>query len=291
MIKIKQNNYILVKIKFSFCFKSFLCCLDVCQEKNSIEDTLRSKFEYELKIKLDDLHRIFEQDKQIIQRKYNQDFEQQSKEFLQEIDRINIKHEKQIIELNNELDGLRTNDDTKNRLVYVEKEFEQLKHDYYDLNIKQSELLKTCSILENENINLLNSIQRIEEEKFQLTEYQKQTDQNQINLKENIESLQLHIKNYENVINQYEEYRIKLENNLQKITQQRDSNKVELRLTKEMLTNKEDDYNQLKIHFEQSEKRLQNHQEQFRQYETTINDLERQIQSNTISHYSGRFKF
>jgi chromosome segregation ATPase len=281
----------LVKIKFSFCFKSFLCCLDVCQEKNSIEDTLRSKFEYELKIKLDDLHRIFEQDKQIIQRKYNQDFEQQSKEFLQEIDRINIKHEKQIIELNNELDGLRTNDDTKNRLVYVEKEFEQLKHDYYDLNIKQSELLKTCSILENENINLLNSIQRIEEEKFQLTEYQKQTDQNQINLKENIESLQLHIKNYENVINQYEEYRIKLENNLQKITQQRDSNKVELRLTKEMLTNKEDDYNQLKIHFEQSEKRLQNHQEQFRQYETTINDLERQIQSNTISHYSGRFKF
>jgi archaellum component FlaC len=46
----------------------------------------------------------------------------------------------------------------------------------------------------------------------------------------------------------------------------------------EMLTNKEDDYNQLKIHFEQCEKHLQNHQEQFKQYEVTINDLERQIQ-------------
>jgi chromosome segregation ATPase len=44
-----------------------------------------------------------------------------------------------------------------------------------------------------------------------------------------------------------------------------------------MLTNKENDYNRLKLQFEQCEKHLQNHQEQFRQYENTINDLQRQI--------------
>lgn len=52
---------------------------------------------------------------------------------------------------------------------------------------------------------------------------------------------------------------------------------MELRLTKEILTNKENDYNQLKLHCDQCEKHLQNHQEQFRQYENTIDDLERQI--------------
>lgn len=51
---------------------------------------------------------MFEQDKQIMQRKYSQDLEQQSKELHQEIDRIKIKHEKQIMELNNELDRFRT---------------------------------------------------------------------------------------------------------------------------------------------------------------------------------------
>ncbi len=60
----------------------FLCCLDVCQEKNSIEDKLRAKFESEMKLK-EELH--------------------------QEMERLKIKHEKQINELNNELDRLRTN--------------------------------------------------------------------------------------------------------------------------------------------------------------------------------------
>lgn len=35
-------------------------CKDVCQEKNSIEDKLRAKFEYEIKMKLDDLRRDHE---------------------------------------------------------------------------------------------------------------------------------------------------------------------------------------------------------------------------------------
>jgi len=187
-------------------------------------------------------------------------------------------------------------DDAKNRLEYTEKEFEQLKQDYYNLNIKQSELLKTCSILENENENLLNSIEKLEHEKLQLTETfeneikklnehhkhellstHQQTDHNPIDLDDDIQSLQLRINNYENVITQYEEYRVKLENNLQKLTQQRDTYKIELRLTKEMLTNKENDCNQLRLHSDQGNQHLQTHQEQFRQYETTITDLQRQI--------------
>jgi chromosome segregation ATPase len=192
-------------------------------------------------------------------------------------------------------------DDAKSRLIYTEKEFEQLKHDYYNLNLKYTDLLKTCAKLENENENLLNSFEQIKREKLLLTQkfeneikqlnvQQKQelltlhqkTDQNQINLERDIESLKLRINNYENVITQYEEYRIKLENNLQKITQQRDTNKVELRITKEMLMNKENDYNQLKIHFDQCEKHLQTHQEQFRQYENTINELEQQYKQDPI---------
>lgn len=147
-------------------------------------------------------------------------------------------------------------DDAKTRLIYIEQEFEQLKHDYSTLNLKHSELLQTCTKLETENEQLV----RIQHDK------------------ENSQSM-------ENVIKQYDEYRIKLENNLQKITQQRDANKMELRLVKEMLTNKENDYNQLKMHFDQYEKHFQNHQEQFRHYENTINDLEKQIQQTRVRNF------
>lgn len=177
----------------------------------------------------------------------------------EELNKLKIKHDKQMTELNHELDRLRTNgntrlqknkehfsssDDTQTRLIYTEKEFEQLKHDYSNLNVKHSELMKTCTQMENDNENLLERM-----------------------------------KNYENVIQQYEEYRIKLENNLQKITQQRDSNRMELRLTKEMLTDKENDIHQYEKHF-------QNHQEQFRHYETTINDLQKQLDQTRVRHSS-----
>ena len=91
--------------------------LDVCQEKNSIEDNLRAKYEYEIKLKLEDLRRTFErdysdkiaqfktQDQQALKVKYDQDLEQQTKE----IERIKINHEKTINELNIELDRLRAN--------------------------------------------------------------------------------------------------------------------------------------------------------------------------------------
>ncbi len=102
----------------------FFFLLDVCHEKNSIEDNLRAKFEYEIKIKLDDLRRTldkeynekilyyknnFEQDNHELKIKYNQDLEQRAKELNQEIDRININHEKMINELNIQLDRLRAN--------------------------------------------------------------------------------------------------------------------------------------------------------------------------------------
>jgi hypothetical protein len=101
-----------------FCLIIFF--LDVCQEKNSIEDNLRAKFEHEVKLKLDELHRTLEkdyneqilhyknnsqQDNQVLQIKYNQDLERQSKE----IEKIKINHEKMINELNIELDRLRAN--------------------------------------------------------------------------------------------------------------------------------------------------------------------------------------
>ena len=208
-------------------------------------------------------------------------------------------------------------DDTKNRLAYTENEFEQLKHDYYNSNLKQKELLNTCASLENQNRNLLHSIEQIEQEKLQLkqtfrneeekllkeikqinelhahqkqellsmNEHQKQellsihkqVDHNGRNFKQDIESLQLRINSYETDITHCEEYRVKLENNLQKITQQRDTNKVDLRLTQEMLSNKEDEYNQLKLRFDEYEKHLQTNKERFTQYETTINDLQRHI--------------
>jgi chromosome segregation ATPase len=172
-------------------------------------------------------------------------------------------------------------DDAKNRLAYTEKEFEQLKQDYYNLNLKQKELLTTCSTLENQNRNLLSSIEQIEQEKLQLkqnfdnekekllNELQKQDllsthntiDRNQIHLNEDIETLKSRIDDYENAITQYDEYRAKLETNLQKLTQQRDTYKTELKSTREMLINKENEYNQLKIRFDEYEKQLQNNNE------------------------------
>ncbi|CAF3968320.1 unnamed protein product [Rotaria sp. Silwood2] len=301
--------------------------IDLCEEKSPMDDRLQTKFDFELKSKLDDLRRILEEDynekllfhknnqeklerdNQNLKNKYSQDLEQQSKEFYQEMEAVKIKHEKQIIELNNEIDILRTNDDANNRLVYTEKEFEQLKHDYYDLNIKQKELLKNYSILENQNHNLLNSIDQIDKENNQLKEnfsheeekllneikelnelnqhqqeellsIQKQTGFNQNNLQD-IQSFQLRINNYENSISQYEEFRLKLENNLQKITQQRDKNKTDLKLAQDMLKTKEDEFNQLKSNLDECEKNLQDNKQQFIQYNTTINDLQKQIELQT----------
>lgn len=156
-------------------------------------------------------------------------------------------------------------DDAKNRLIYVEKEFEQLKHDYSDLNLKQKELINSCKTLEDENQNLLQTIEQLDQEKLQLKENLEKSSneisqlneiieqqKSEINLslkqyddKQNLEGLQTRITNYENAVSQYEEYRLKLENNLQKITQQRDTHKMDLRLTKEILTNKENEFNQL----------------------------------------------
>lgn len=106
---------------------SSLIYLELSQENASIEDKLRTDFEFELKHKVDALRQILEddyhqkilfykesherleQDYHTLKLKYDQDLEQQAKNFNQEIDAMKIKHEKQIVELNNELDLLKTN--------------------------------------------------------------------------------------------------------------------------------------------------------------------------------------
>ncbi|CAF1465550.1 unnamed protein product, partial [Adineta ricciae] len=269
--------------------------IDVCQEKNSIEDNLRAKYEYEIKLKLEDLRRTFERDysdkitqvkthdQQALKVKYDQDLEQQAKE----IERMKINHEKTLNELNIELDRLRANDDAKSRLCYVEKEFEQLKHDYSDLHSKQKELLNNCKGLEDENQNLLQTIEQLDQEKLQLKEsYDKMErkltnelrESQQADQKQNLDDLQTRIRNYENAVSQYEEYRLKLETNLQKITQQRDTNKMDLRLTKEMLNSKENELNQLKIRFDETEQALQRYKERLANNDTISNDLKKQME-------------
>ena len=190
---------------------------------------------------------------------------------------------------------------------YVEKEFEQLKHDYSELNSKQKELLNTCKTFEDENQNLLQTIEQMDQEKLQLKEsYErteeklsneiiqlneliekqkdelnystKQTDEIQADLKQNLDDLQIRIHNYENAVSQYEEYRLKLENNLQKVTQQRDTNKMDLRLTQEMLTNKENECNRLKIEFDEIEKKMQICKEHALENETIIDNLQQRIE-------------
>ena len=181
----------------------------------------------------------------------------------------------------------------------MEKEFEQLKHDYSDLHSKQKELLNSCKALEDENQNQLQTIEQLEQEKRQLKETlghteQKlsneirelnerhhslqQTDPQQSDLKQNLDDLQTRIRNYENAVSQYEEYRLKLETNLAKITQQRDTNKMDLRLTREMLTTKEGEFNQMKSRFEETEKNLHGCRERLSQNDTMVNELKKQVE-------------
>ncbi|CAM4901377.1 unnamed protein product [Rotaria socialis] len=311
--------------KFSF-LSLFLLVrfgLDLNHEASPTEDMLRTKFEFELKSQLDTMRRILqedhnenissykktqeklEQENQDLKIKANQDLEQKTRELRQEMDAMKVKHEKQIIQLNNEIDRLKTNEDANSRLAYVEKEFEQLKHDYYDLNLKQKDLLKSCSTLENQNQILLNSAEKFEQEKIQLkqtfkdegekllneikelnelNQHQKEellsihkhSDSHNNNLKQDIELLEARINNYENAITQYEEFRAKLEKNLERITEHRDKYKADLKLTQEMLRAKGDEYDQLKLHIIECEKQLQDKQHII-PYETTINDLQKQI--------------
>ncbi|CAF5161530.1 unnamed protein product, partial [Rotaria magnacalcarata] len=100
---------------------------DVNHEASPTEDMLRTKFEFELKSKLDTMRRILEEDynenissykktqekleqeNQDLKIKSNQDLEQKTRELRQEMDAMKVKHEKQIIQLNNEIDRLKTN--------------------------------------------------------------------------------------------------------------------------------------------------------------------------------------
>ena len=86
---------------------------DVCQEKNSIEDKLRRKFENEIKIKLDDLHRSLEKEFderfQAQRTRNQQELQDVINKNEQEIERITLQHEKLVNGLHLELDRLRAN--------------------------------------------------------------------------------------------------------------------------------------------------------------------------------------
>ena len=91
--------------------------LDVCHEKNSIEDKLRLKFEHEIKVKLDDLRRTLEKEfdermqestKTSQQRRQSEE-DQLAERHAKDIERMKIQQEKTINELNLELDRLRAN--------------------------------------------------------------------------------------------------------------------------------------------------------------------------------------
>ena len=91
------------------------CCLDVCKEKDALEETLRTQFEFELKSKLDDICQVLKseyEDKlaafKADPKNYNQDAQGRLRELMEEIGRMKINHEKQITDLNNELDRLKT---------------------------------------------------------------------------------------------------------------------------------------------------------------------------------------
>lgn len=181
-----------------------------------------------------------------------------------------------------------------------------MKNDYYDLNVKQKELLKSFANLENHNQDLLSTIETVEhgksrmkqtyeseiekllddiKELTELNDHQqdellsihKQDDVTHTNLKQTIEALEARLTEYDRSFAQFEEYRKKLEENLDKIIQQRDKLKTDLKATQEILETKEDKYNQLKLQSDSYEKSSRPDTEQINHYKTTIHDLQDQI--------------
>ena len=91
-------------------FSHLNCVLDVCREKNSIEDAL--------KMKITDLRRTFDEENESIKRKSREEVDA----FQQEMNKLQIKHEKQITELTHQLDRFQTN----GKLNSFEKVFESV---------------------------------------------------------------------------------------------------------------------------------------------------------------------
>lgn len=86
--------------------------LDVCHEKNSIEDKLRAKFDNEIRSKLDELRRNLERehhDKLAQCKSHSEEEFERYQEQNKEIERMKITHEKSLHQLNIELDRLRAN--------------------------------------------------------------------------------------------------------------------------------------------------------------------------------------
>ena len=175
-------------------------------------------------------------------------------------------------------------DQTKTRLAYLEKEFEDLKYDYSNLNLKYKDAFNKCSDLEKENETLAKAIDQAQQEKLrqkqtfdkqeekrrheitqlqELNDHQKQellsihrqTDVKQVDFRQQVQALETRLRDYDHTISQYDEYRKKLEANLQKLVKQRDTHKSNLRETRETLTKRDEECQQLKQRLEEYEQR------------------------------------
>lgn len=151
----------------------------------------------------------------------------------------------------------------------MEKEFEDLKYDYSNLNLKSQEALNRCADLEKQKETLAKTLDQVQQEKLRLkqtfdnqdekhrqeikqihefNEHQKQeyfAAHRQIDSKQIVESLKKRLKDYDQTISQYDDYRNKLEVNLQKLIQQRDRHKSDLKVTRQMLAEKDEECRQL----------------------------------------------
>jgi len=110
----------------------------------------------------------------------------------------------------------------------------------------------------------------------------------------------LHVKSHtskrndETTISQYEECRLKLETSLQKISKQRDAYKMDLRLTKQMLTSKENEY-QEKIALIENEKSQLEHRLQQANHALDLADSHlkqeiEKIKTNLEQKYKRRYE-
>lgn len=150
-----------------------------------------------------------------------------------------------------------------------------MKQQYSEINRNQKDLIAMKHEIETENRSLKETIERIREEKnvlkqnlqeenrqlTELNEHQKDelvsihrsNENEKENLQRQIGELQQNVREYETTIEQYDQYRIKVEENLRKLVQQRDKYKNDWKLTRDVLTEKEKQIARLSSPFQQNQ--------------------------------------
>ena len=174
-------------------------------------------------------------------------------------------------------------DTAKDRLQLVEKGFDHLKREYADLSRTTKESMIIRSQLETEIRTLTQTIEKTRDEKSRMRkQMQDQNDLlsqeivklNELNqhqtqemnkiatkknddqdmLKKTIELLEERVKDFESTIEQYDDYRIKVEENVRKLIQQRDKHKLDLKLARDLLKQKDEEIQRAANKIEELEK-------------------------------------